>query len=90
MNELKPLWKQFLGAVPDDNQWDLWMAMHTPTTIRHGILKAAEKNMAMHGTMSEDHKIRFASKVMNSRTNDRQKAAGQRGSNPTERRSCEI
>jgi hypothetical protein len=78
MNELKSLWKQFLGTVPDDGQWNLWTALHTWATIRHGVLKTAEKNMALHGSMSEDHKIRFASKVMNTRTNDPQKATGQR------------
>jgi hypothetical protein len=52
MNELRELWQKFLGEVPSDQQFQLWLAMHTPATVKHGILKAAEKNMALHGNMS--------------------------------------
>jgi hypothetical protein len=71
MNTLKQLWSQFLGTPPSDSQFELWLAMHREKTVRHGILKAAEKNMALAGTMTADHKLRFASKVMNSSTAQR-------------------
>ena len=51
---------------------------HDVETIHRGILKTIQKNLAVNGTMSEDHKIRFASKVMNNRTNDPQKSQGKK------------
>ena len=74
--ELKSLWGKLLGMVPSDAQFDYWGAMHSPETIRHGILKTAQKNLSIGGTMSDDHKIRFASRVMLSSTE--QKTAGAR------------
>lgn len=76
---LKELWAKFLGTPPSDSQFDLWLALHSENTVRHGILKTAEKNMAMRGTMTADHKLRFASKVMNSSTAQRY---GDKGLNP--------
>src|SRR5713101_1770023 len=36
-----------------------------PTTlIKQGMLKTAQKNLSVGSTMSTDHKVRFASKVM--------------------------
>jgi hypothetical protein len=58
------LWHQLLGEIPSDQQVDLWSALHTPEVIRRGILKTAQKNMSFGSTMSADHKLRFASKVM--------------------------
>jgi hypothetical protein len=91
MNELRELWQKFLGEVPSDQQFQLWLAMHTPATVKHGILKAAEKNMALHGNMSADYKIRFASAVMNSSTaqkmQDKRKQM-QRRPNSTAARNC--
>lgn len=73
--DYKTLWSSFLGTPPIDQQFNLWLAMHSESTVRHGILKTAEKNLAMQGTMTDDHKVRFASKVMLSST--KQKVAGQ-------------
>jgi hypothetical protein len=89
MNTLKQIWSQFLGEPPLDSQFSLWLAMHSESTVRHGILKTAEKNMAMSGAMTADHKLRFASKVMNSSTAQRY---GDKGPNPptAETGSCEI
>jgi hypothetical protein len=86
---LKQVWSQFLGTPPSDLQCDLWLALHSESIVRHGILKTAEKNMAMGGTMTADHKLRFASKVMNSSSAQRY---GDKGSNPptAETGSCEI
>ena len=75
LTDYKKLWSSFLGAPPTDQQFNLWLAMHSQTTVRHGILKTAEKNLAMQGTMTDDHKVRFASKVMLSST--KLKVAGQ-------------
>jgi hypothetical protein len=40
------------------------MESHPADVVRHGILKAAMKNQIMNGGMCQDHRIRFASKVM--------------------------
>lgn len=86
---LKQLWSQFLGTPPSGSQVDLWLALHRENTVRHGILKTAEKNMAMGGAMTADHKLRFASKVMN--TSTAQRCGDKRANPPTaETGSCEI
>lgn len=64
MNELKALWGKVLGHTPSDQQFDLWLAMHKPEIVKRGILKTAQKNMSIGGTMDQDFKVRFASKVM--------------------------
>jgi hypothetical protein len=64
LNELKLLWGELLGKIPSDQQWTFWGLMHTPTAIHRAILKTTQKNLSVGGTMSEDHKLRFASKVM--------------------------
>jgi hypothetical protein len=63
-DQLKALWGRLLGTIPNDQQFDLWAALHTPEIIRQGILKTAQKNLSVGGTMSTDHRIRFAAKVM--------------------------
>jgi hypothetical protein len=74
--ELKSLWIKLLGVLPGDEQWEFWIAMHSPQTIEHGIKKTAQKNLATGNLMTTDHKLRFACAVMNSST--AQKLAGQR------------
>lgn len=64
LTELKTLWGRLLGEVPSDQQWAFWATTHSLDIIRHGILKTAQKSLSMGGTMSDDHKLRFASKVM--------------------------
>ena len=78
--ELSSLWTRVLGDPPASSQFELWAEMHSRDTIRHGILKTAAKAQSISstgGTMSQDHKLRFASKVMNNRTSDPQKIADQ-------------
>ncbi len=62
--ELITLWERTLGTPPSEQQFIIWVESHTPDIVRQAILKTATKNQTMGGTMSEDHKIRFASKVM--------------------------
>jgi hypothetical protein len=81
--ELKDLWTRTLGDSPAPEQFELWLSMHTPEAVRVGIQKTAMKNLQLDMTMTLDRKIRFASKVMLSKTFDKQKAEGQRlQSNP--------
>jgi phytoene/squalene synthetase len=72
LNELKALWGKLLGEIPSEQQWTFWAMSHSVEVIRHGILKTAQKNLSTGGTMSADHKIRFASKVMITATTTRQ------------------
>lgn len=77
-DELIKLWTKTLGEPPTSQQFEIWIALHKPEIIERAILKTAMKNIALGGTMSLDHKARFASQVMLSKTNDKQKAEGQR------------
>jgi hypothetical protein len=70
---LREMWPRVLGHPPMLQQFELWACMHSPETMKRGITKTAMKNLQMGGTMSQDHKVRFASKVMQTRTFDPQK-----------------
>jgi hypothetical protein len=65
ISELKDLWQRLLGDIPNDTQFQLWISLHSIETVRHGILKTSVKNQSSGGRMSADHKVRFASAVMN-------------------------
>ncbi len=84
LTDLKSLWLAVLGEpIPPDNQFLTWLELHGLTTAKIGIAKASAKNLSLGGTMSYDHKIRFASKVMLTKTNDPQKQrAVSQGTNP--------
>jgi hypothetical protein len=59
------LWAKTLGTpTPSEQQFIIWMESHPSDVVRYGILRAATKNQTMNGGMCQDHKIRFASKVM--------------------------
>lgn len=59
------LWAKTLGKpTPSEQQFVIWMESHPSDVVRYGILRTATKNQMMGGSMSQDHRIRFASKVM--------------------------
>jgi hypothetical protein len=64
LENVRELWMKVLGEPPSDQQFGVWLESHGADVVRRGILKAATKNLQMGGTMSQDHAIRFASKVM--------------------------
>ena len=64
MNNLIDLWAKVLGQPPSEQQFLIWMESHPSDVVRYGILRTATKNQMMGGSMSQDHRIRFASKVM--------------------------
>ena len=76
--DLISLWERVLGSPPSKEQFAIWAELHSLETMHRAILKTAIKNQKMGGSMTQDHRERFASKVMDSKTHDRQKAAGQR------------
>jgi hypothetical protein len=64
LTELVTLWERTLGAPPNEQQFAIWTELHSQDTVRRAILKTAIKNQQLNGTMSPDHKFRFASRVM--------------------------
>jgi hypothetical protein len=64
MRELMMLWTKVLGTPPSEQQFVIWVESHDADIVRQAILKTATKAQTLGGTMCEDHKIRFASKVM--------------------------
>src|SRR5579872_1436530 len=66
--DLKELWATLLGNTPSQFQFALWLVKHRPEIVREAIIKTAQKNLEMGGTMSEEHRVRFASSVMNTQT----------------------
>ena len=91
LTDLFDLWQLLLGdPVPDTTQFQLWAVTHAPETIKHAIMKTCRKNLQLGGTMDQDYKIRFASKVMLTKTNDPQKAEGQRPRTPDAKQDDSI
>ena len=68
MCELTNLWERTLGTPPSEQQFAIWEELHTEEIIRRAILKTAMKNQSLNGTMTVDHRLRFASKVMQTLT----------------------
>ena len=64
MRELMNLWERTLGNPPTESQFVIWTESHAADIVRQAILKTATKNQTLDGSMSEDHKVRFASKCM--------------------------
>ena len=66
--ELQALWSQLMGDPPDAVQFTYWLAAHSDEVVRHGVVKTAAKNLTMGRTMDQDHRVRYASSVMNNAT----------------------
>lgn len=64
LTELMTLWQRTLGTPPNEQQLAIWTELHSQDAVRRAILKTAIKNQQLNGTMSSDHKFRFASRVM--------------------------
>lgn len=65
MHELIELWRRTLGNPPAEQLFALWTESHPADIVRTAIIKTAAKNLSASSPMSQDHRIRFASKVMN-------------------------
>ncbi len=77
-DELKTLWAKTLGELPDDEQFYLWTNLHTAEVVRQAILKTAGKNLQLGKTMAAEYKVRFASKVMSTLTDQNRQNARNR------------
>jgi hypothetical protein len=62
--KFKDLWESTLGTAPTKEQFAIWAALHSSGIIKQAILKTAMRNQSMNGTMDQDHRLRYASKVM--------------------------
>ena len=78
MRQLINLWERTLGTSPAEQQFVIWSESHAADIVRQAILKTATKNQSIGGSMSEDHKIRFASKVMLTLSAQREEHAANR------------
>jgi hypothetical protein len=70
MRELIDLWKKLLGEPPREQQFLIWGELYPVEIIRKGVLKTAIKNQNLGGTMTQDHRLRFANRVMQSAAKD--------------------
>ena len=61
---MQELWRSTLGCPPMLEQFGLWAALHTEDVIKKGILRTARKNIELGGAMSQEYRVRFASRVM--------------------------
>jgi hypothetical protein len=75
MHELRTLWERTLGTPPPDEQFVIWTESHAAEIVRRAILKTASKNQQLGGEMCQDHRVRFASKVMNTLSTQNQEHA---------------
>src|SRR5713101_6238915 len=78
MHQLTSLWERTLGTLPAEQQFVIWSESHAANIVRQAILKTATNNQTMGGGMSQDHKIRFASKVMLTLSAQREEHAANR------------
>jgi hypothetical protein len=78
MRELMTLWERTLGALPSEQQFVIWAESHAEDIVRKAILKTATKNQMLDGTMTQDHKVRGASKVMTTLTQQTETNAANR------------
>jgi hypothetical protein len=78
LTTLIELWTKLLGEPPAPEQFALWAELYAVEIIRKGILKTGIKNLNLGGTMSQDHRIRFANKVMQSAAKDEEDHAANR------------
>jgi hypothetical protein len=81
MRELKTLielWTRLLGEPPTEQQFLIWAELYPVEVIRKGVLKTAIKNQNLGGTMTQDHRVRFANRVMQTAVRDTEDHAANR------------
>jgi hypothetical protein len=64
------LWRSLLPVVvPNPYQIRTWLAFHDLATVCFGVRECARKYQRINGRMDARYAVRFASKVMNNRSN---------------------
>jgi hypothetical protein len=68
LDQLMESWKSMINSfTPCREQFALWLCTHDDDTVRYGIRETAKKFLR-DGKMTDDHLVRYASAVMNNRT----------------------
>lgn len=70
-DDLKKLWASLMDNPPAKEQFEVWLVLHTPDVVKRAIAKTAAKNLSLGKTMTDEYKLRFASKVMLTQTERR-------------------
>ena|SRR2546425_5307362 len=68
LEAVNELWKTLLpGApIPSQQQFDLWLDLHTPESLVKAIKGTARKRNSLNGQMSLEYLVRYCSKAANS------------------------
>jgi hypothetical protein len=62
---LEALWRELIPSFcPSSEQFKLWLIRFGFETASYGVTETAAKRLRMGTTMSADHMLRFASRVM--------------------------
>ncbi len=67
LKELAVLWERTIGDPPPATQFETWNVLHSVDVMKTAIIATAKKNLKLSGTMTEDHRVRYCSSVMNMR-----------------------
>ena len=66
VGSLMAAWCQMFPCdSPDNGQFVIWLSSHEPSIVRKAIGITASKCRKLHGQMTTEHAVRFASSVMN-------------------------
>jgi hypothetical protein len=63
---LMDIWERTIGSTPARQQFEIWAVDHSLRIIKESILVTARKNLSTK--LSQDACIRFATGVMNAKT----------------------
>ena len=77
LRELKKQWERLLSIepLPEDDQFDIWLALHDAPTVAKAITQLAIKYKKLGGAMERDYVIRFASAVMSRLSREHQQSS---------------
>ena len=78
LTTLIELWTKVLGEPPTEQQFLIWAELYPVDVIRKGVLKTAIKNQNLGGMMTQDHRVRFANRVMQTAVRDAEDHAANR------------
>lgn len=63
---LTEFWRQVLPEfTPPEQQFWVWLQLHSPRTLEMAILRTAKKFQKVNGAMNGDYLVKFTSSVAN-------------------------
>jgi len=73
---LKQLWCSLMSDLcPDERQFLVWLNLHPVDRMAYSVRRTASKNVKLKGTMTQEHAVRFCSKVANNLKSEAEAAA---------------